>query len=78
MHQNYLVKIEMIFLTTSSILRFLQSNIAAGYEYIQFLIPDHPVGPDLPEIIHIDSDTIVTEVQIKILPPVSLYLYDYM
>ena len=58
---------------------FLVRNIAAGYEYGQFIIPDHPIGLDLPKIINIDcdSDTIVTEALIKMPPTILFSLDDY-
>ena len=57
---------------------FIVRNLATGYEYCQLIIPHHPVWPDIPDIIHIDSDsesdTIVTE---KMLPSISFGLDEY-
>lgn len=56
---------------------FLVKNLAAGYEGGEFIMPDHPVGPALPEIIHIDSDTVEKKAPLKMLPPISFGLEDY-
>ena len=60
---------------------FLVKNLASGYEGGDFTMPDHPVGPALPVTIHIDSDSdsenIVKEAPLKMLPPISFGLEDY-
>ena len=56
---------------------FLVKNLLAAYNGAVFCIPDHPVGPPLPEIITIDCDSIQTQPPMRMLPPIGFGIDDY-
>ena len=56
---------------------FLVKNLLAAYNGAVFCIPDHPVGPPLPEIITIDCDSIQSQPPMRMLPSIGFGIDDY-